>query len=319
MTFGKAFILVVVLLFAAASTGLVADGTISVPENGDGGIMPWWGWSLILFGFCIVLGIVAVIAGVGGGVLFVPIVSAIFPFHFDFVRGAGMLVAVCGALAGGQKLLRKGLASMRLGFPLALFGTAGSIFGARMGLILPDNVVQTLLGFAVIFIVILMLSAKKSEFPDVQKPDALSSALRISGVYYNDAIGKGVDWKIHRTLPGLLMFIFIGFMGGMFGLGAGWANVPALNLFLGAPLKVAIATSGFIITINGTAAAWVYLDSGAVLPLIAVPSVAGMMIGTSIGAQLLPRIQPKYVKWMVIGILLLTGLRFILKGFGIWE
>ncbi|TLU59032.1 MAG: sulfite exporter TauE/SafE family protein, partial [Chlorobium sp.] len=45
----------------------------------------WWIWVILLFVFCFFLGIVAVIAGVGGGVLFVPIVSSFFPFHIDFV------------------------------------------------------------------------------------------------------------------------------------------------------------------------------------------------------------------------------------------
>lgn len=55
-----------------------------------------------LLGFCFILGIIAVMAGVGGGVLFVPLVSGFFPFHLDFVRGAGLLVALAGALAAGR-------------------------------------------------------------------------------------------------------------------------------------------------------------------------------------------------------------------------
>jgi uncharacterized membrane protein YfcA len=47
------------------------------------------------------LGVVSVVAGVGGGVLFVPIVSGLFPFHLDFVRGTGLLIALAGALAAG--------------------------------------------------------------------------------------------------------------------------------------------------------------------------------------------------------------------------
>ena len=41
---------------------------------------------------------------------------------------------------------------------------------------------------------------------------------------------------MHRTPLGLALFAGIGFMAGMFGLGAGWANVPVLNLVMGAPL-----------------------------------------------------------------------------------
>ena len=51
---------------------------------------PWWYWPLALLFFCFILGVIAVMAGVGGGVLFVPLVSGFFPFHLDFVRGAGL-------------------------------------------------------------------------------------------------------------------------------------------------------------------------------------------------------------------------------------
>ena len=311
-----AFIVSVMLLFPFLA---VADSGGAVPGGQGGGLLssigafPWWGWALILFSFSIVLGIVAVITGVGGGVLFVPIVSALFPFHFDFVRGAGLLVALCGAISAGPKLLRKGLASMRLGLPMALFGSLGSVIGARVGLALPDRIVQTLLGFAIIAIVGIMIGAGKSEFSEVKRPDSLSRALGIYGIYYEESLSRDVEWAVHRTALGMVVFIFIGFMAGMFGIGAGWANVPALNLLLGAPLKISIATSGFILTTN--AAVWLYFANGAILPLIAVPSVAGMMIGTNIGARILPFMKPRLARWIVIGLLLVTGVRYILKGF----
>jgi uncharacterized protein len=39
---------------------------------------PWWAWPLLLFATAFLLGIVAVIGGIGGGVLFVPIVGGMF-------------------------------------------------------------------------------------------------------------------------------------------------------------------------------------------------------------------------------------------------
>src|SRR5580765_5747414 len=59
-------------------------------DPGSTATVAWWVWPLALFLVCFVLGVFAVPAGVGGGVLFVPIVSAFFPFHLDFVRGAGL-------------------------------------------------------------------------------------------------------------------------------------------------------------------------------------------------------------------------------------
>ena len=45
------------------------------------------------------------------------------------------------------------------------------------------------------------------------------------GIYWDRALGENVEWHIHRTPLGFATFAFIGFMAGMFGLGAGWANV----------------------------------------------------------------------------------------------
>ena len=56
----------------AATTGDVQ--TAQVVDN-----HPWWFWPVALLFFCFILGIIAVMAGVGGGVLFVPLVSASRP------------------------------------------------------------------------------------------------------------------------------------------------------------------------------------------------------------------------------------------------
>ncbi len=307
--------LLVFILLLCVALPLVAQEPIS-PDAPDGG-MQWWGWALLLFGFTLVLGVLAVVGGVGGGVLFVPIVSAIFPFNLDFVRGAGLMVALCGALSAAPRLLKGGLASLRLALPLALMGSIGSILGAMVGLALPTQVIQLLLGIAILLIVILMLSSKRSAFPEVTAQDRIAVALGIRGTYYEASLKKDISWTVHRMPVALVVFVAIGFFAGMFGLGAGWANVPALNLLLSAPLKVSVATSGLILAVNDTAAAWVYLNGGAVLALITVPSVAGMMIGTRVGARVLPKIKPDAVRWIVIGVLLLAGLRSLLAGLGV--
>ncbi|MDO8250401.1 MAG: sulfite exporter TauE/SafE family protein [Rhodoferax sp.] len=280
--------------------------------------LPWWFWPLALFVTCFFIGIVAVPAGIGGGTLFVPIIGGFFPFHLDFVRGAGLLVALASALAAGPMLLRGGLASLRLALPLALLASMSSIAGALLGLALPASAIQTALGLIVLGIVALMLVSKKSEFPLVAQPDRLSCALGIHGVFIDGASGRSIDWQVHRTPIGLLLFLGIGVMAGMFGIGAGWANVPALNLLMGAPLKVSAGTSGLVLSLVDSSAAWVYLNRGAVLPMIAVPSVVGMMLGARIGARLLHVLKGSVIRKMVITLLLFAGIRALLKGLGVW-
>ncbi|MBW1955182.1 MAG: sulfite exporter TauE/SafE family protein [Deltaproteobacteria bacterium] len=277
----------------------------------------WWVWALILFIVTLIMGVLAVLGGVGGGVLFVPIISGFFPFHLDFVRGTGLLVALAGALAAGPGLLKANLASLRLAIPVALIASTCAIMGAMIGLALPTNIVQICLGATIIGICILMLTAKKSEIPDVPEADRLSSALAIYGVYHEASSGKTIDWKIHRTVLGLGLFVIIGIMAGMFGLGAGWANVPVLNLVMGAPLKISVATSKFLLSITDTSAAWIYMNKGCVLPLMVVPSLVGIMLGSFIGVRLLKIAKPTFIRWMVIGILAFAGIKALTKGLGI--
>jgi uncharacterized membrane protein YfcA len=281
--------------------------------------VPWWVWPLSLFITTFMLGILAVLGGVGGGVLFVPIVGGFFPFNIDFVRGAGLLVALAGALAAGPGLLKRNLASIRLALPVALIASAAAIVGAMIGLALKPNIVNTLLGATILFIVVIMATARKSDFPIVQKPDHLAQSFGIMGIYREESLGKDIEWTVHKTPMGLSLFIIIGIMAGMFGLGAGWANVPVLNLMMGAPLKISVATSKFLLSITDTSAAWVYLNQGAVLPMIVVPSLVGIMLGSIVGVKILAKAKPKAIKWMVIGLLLFAGTRSLLKGLGIWK
>ncbi len=280
---------------------------------------PWWVWPASLFVVTFLLGIVAVLGGVGGGVLFVPIIGGFFPFHIDFVRGAGLLVALSGALAAGPGLLKKGMADLRLALPVALIASSCAIVGAMVGLALPAKVVNIALGATILGIVAIMLMAKKSEYPEVKQADALSSALRITGIYHEASTGHDIDWKIHRTPQALATFILIGVMAGMFGLGAGWANVPVLNLMMGAPLKVSVATSKFLLSITDTSAAWIYVNNGAVLPMMVVPSIIGIMLGSIVGVRILAKTKPAAVRYIVIIMLLFSGTRALLKGLEIWK
>jgi uncharacterized membrane protein YfcA len=281
-----------------------------------GAQLAWWVWPILLFVAAFLMGVVAVVGGIGGGVLFVPIVGGFFPFHVDFVRGASLLLALCGALAAAPSALRSGMASLRLAMPLALVGSVTAIAGAYIGLSLPERVVQGALGVIVLAIAALMWATRNATPERQAASDRWSEALGLRGTYHDAASGGEVEWHARRMPAGLVAFAGIGLIGGMFGLGAGWANVPALNLLMGVPLKLAVGTSGVAISIINSSAAWVYLTEGALLPILHVPSVLGVILGARVGARWLRKIQPATARTIVIGILLLAGARSLSKGLG---
>jgi uncharacterized membrane protein YfcA len=300
-----------VIGFLSLCTPALAAGL--APSTG----VEWWLWPVLLFSVCVVLGILAVPAGLGGGVLFVPIVGALFPFHLDFVRGAGLMVALASSLASSPKLLRLGFAHLGLALPISLVVAGSQIAGAYLGLMLAPNLVQLLLGASILTIVGLTALAGPQEFPSHSRTDALAAALHLNGIFRDPVRGVDRPWTAQRTATALLLFLLIGLMAGMFGLGAGWANVPILNLWMGVPLKISAGTSSLILSLTSSAA-WVYINEGAVLPLIVVPSMLGMILGARLGVRLLQVMPALFVRRLVMLVLALAGGRAVLVGIKPW-
>ena len=305
-----------VLWLCTVSALLIAANLLSSPPGADPG-RAWWLWPITLFVFCFGLGIVAVLAGIGGGALFVPLVGGLFPFHIDFVRGAAIFAGLAGALAAGPGLLKQNYSSVRLALPLALVSSCSAILGARIGLSLSASTIQIALGCAVILVAVVMLRRRGSEDPELEEQDFLSTMLGMTGSYWSEDLKCVRHWNAKRTPLALLLSAGIGLMVGMFGLGAGWANVPLLSVVMNIPLKVAVGTSGLMISMTNTSAAWVYLHRGCVIPLIAVPSMLGLMLGARLGAKKLKHLKSETIRRIVVVVLFISGIRMLLRGFGI--
>jgi hypothetical protein len=282
----------------------------------------WWFWPVILFLFTLVIGIIAPISGVGGGVLFVPLTTAFFPFSVDFIRGTGLIMALTSSLSSAPQLTKRGLANLKILAPVVVVSMVTSVIGGVVGLWITNTFptgkyyVTIALGIILFLIFIVMGKSKRVEFPEVKKVDSLSQRLDISGAWFEPSLERVVEYRTTNLVIGLPAFAAVGFIAGMFGLGAGWANVPVLNLIMGAPIKVATSTSMLIITVNDAAAAWVYLANGAILPVIVVPSVLGITIGARIGARIAVKARPKFVRYLVMGIMLMAAILDIIKGLG---
>lgn len=277
-------------------------------------------WIGILFVFTFVIGLIAPIGGVGGGVLFVPLATAIFPFSVDFIRGAGLIMALTSALSSAPHLIKKGLADVKILSPIVIVSVITSIIGSVVGLWITNvfplgEAYFTLsLGVILLFIFILMVISKRVEYPVVGRIDAFSKKLGLKGEWYEPSLNTTIEYEATNLPLGMITFSAVGFIAGMFGLGAGWANVPVLNLIMGVPIKVSVATSMAIIAVNDAAASWVYIAKGAMLPLICIPSVLGITIGARIGAKLAEKAKPLFIKYLVLGIMIFAAVLDILKG-----
>lgn len=270
----------------------------------------------------IFIGIVAVLGGVGGAVVFTPLMMGFTPINSFVIRATGLLVAMAGSLIAARPFLNRGLANIRLllvaGVPYAVFAVIGALLAGYLEETAGDTgdaIIRLALGVLMLGISGLILFAgKRVEYPEVTKVDGITERLALATSYYEESLRKVVSYKIARAPVGIVLFCFVGFISGLFGLGAGWAMVPTLNLVMLAPLKVAAASSKVLIGIGDTAAVWPYMMDGAIFALFAVPCVLGMVIGTVIGAKIMLRVKVGFVRWLVILLMCGAGVKSVLDG-----
>ena len=309
-----AVLLTIATLYAAETgeVGQVTEETV--------GISPLM-FFLIFLVVTTLMGIFAVLAGVGGGVIFTPIMMGFTPIDSYIIRATGLFVAMAGALIAARPFLRRGITNVRLLFmsavPYGVCAVIGALLAgyvhATMG-IKGEAFVRGTLGLIVIAIGLLFVFAGgRAEWPEVKEVDGFTEKMALSMAYWEDSLNRVVEYKVTRAWLGLLLFCGVGLISGMFGLGAGWAMVPVFNLVMLAPLKVAATCSKVLISIGDTAAVWPYIAGGGMFPLFAVPCMIGLIVGTYIGAKIMLKIKAGFVRWLIIVIMFGSGIRLLMK------
>jgi len=313
-------IMVVVLVLSYIAMGLITTG-IETPAGGISAATI----TLMLLGFFILsfaIALVAVMAGIGGGLIFTPIMLAFTPVDTLIVRATGLIVAMFSGLISTGPFMRRGLANLKICLLCTSVLSIGAFVGAQGAILLADSmgkagdaIVRTTLGIIIFLLVLYFLrGGENTEWPEITKVDRFTRWLHLSQPYYEQSLGKVVDYKVTRAGWTLVSMLGVGLISGFFGLGGGWAAVPALNVIMGVPLKVAAACSGVLLGVGSCTGVWPYLLTGAIIPLFAAPWLVGQVLGGLAGSMLLIRVKAAFVRFILIGLLFFSAYSLITKG-----
>ena len=269
-----------------------------------------------------IIAVVSVIAGVGGGVIFTPLMLAFTSIDTLIIRSTGLIVAMFSGLVSTGPFMRQGLADIKLVFFGALPIIVGGMAGAFSAILLSkylgfygDAIVRLSLGIIMIFIASMFLfGGANNEYPTPKTKDAFAQKLRLRNTYWEKSLNKPIRYNVSHVRLGAFLFFIVGFTGGFFGLGGGWAVVPVLNLVMTVPLKISAASSGVLLALGNAAAIWPFINVGALIGVIAAPWMLGQVIGGIIGAHILSNISAKFVRTLLIGLLFFTSIKLIIRG-----
>jgi uncharacterized membrane protein YfcA len=270
---------------------------------------------LVILLVSILAGFVGALFGLGGGVLIIPFLTLVEGVPVPLAVGASIVSVVATSSASAATYVQDHLTNLRLGMFLEIGTVAGAITGAFVAAFLPPSALFILFGLILLYATIIMIRARGIDFPANVRPDRTSRVLALGSQYEDHSLNRVVKYEVTRTPLTVFVGYFAGIVSGLLGVGGGIINVPTMNLLSKVPVKVASATSNFMIGVTAAASASVYLLRGDVHPLLAAPLIIGVAGGALLGTRVLKVTPPTRVKVAFAILLAVISLLMILKGF----
>jgi hypothetical protein len=137
--------------------------------------------------------------------------------------------------------------------------------------------------------------------------------LKLAASFPNE---KGIltEYKVEKVLLGLWLMFFAGILSALLGIGSGIFKVLAMDGAMKLPMKVSSATSNFMIGVTASASAGAYFLRGDIRPEIACPVSVGIIIGSWIGARMMPKMPAATIRKIFVGVILIVSVQMIVKG-----
>jgi len=282
---------------------------------------------LLAFALLLVLtgvfaGLLGALTGLGGAVVAIPVLVVAFGVPFPEAAGAGLLTILATSSTTGAAYVRDHLSDLRIGMFLEIATVPGALVGATATVFLVHAQLADALLIALGCVLLALVPGtiargRQPPYTVAAEPDDLSRSFGLSGAYYDEVRRERLPYNAARTRPALGVMFVAGLVSGMFGIGGGVFKVLSLEHYLRLPMKVATATSNFMIGVTGAAGASVLLIAGYVNPVIGAPLALGTAAGAVGGSQILPRLRNRTVRWIFVPVLAVLGVEVILRGLGI--
>ncbi|WP_462417001.1 sulfite exporter TauE/SafE family protein [Kytococcus sp. Marseille-QA3725] len=263
---------------------------------------------LVALGVGVLVGLLMGSLGGGGAIIAIPaLIYLVGQSPYEASTSSLVIVALTG-LVGVIQHHRGGRVAWGVGLAFGLLGIAGSAAGAYASAVVPERVLMTSFGLLLLVVAVLMwrrarAGGRRAGADDADAPPLLT--LRPFSV------------NASRVVPVLLAATAVGFLTGFFGVGGGFAVVPALTLVLGLPMRRAVGTSLLVIIISSLSALVVRATSGLELdwPLaltFAGAAMAASLVGGRIGQAVSPhRLQAAFAV-LLVAVALVTLLETVL-------
>ncbi|WP_324651776.1 sulfite exporter TauE/SafE family protein [Georgenia sp. H159] len=236
----------------------------------------------------VVVGIALGALGGGGSILAVPALVYLLGLGARAATTGSLVIVGITTLIGMLPHLRAGRVRLGQGVVFGLLGVGGAFVGSLLSTTVPQKVL--LVSFAGLMLVVAVVMTRRRR-----------ASARAQSAGQGEVEGRSTpmlslrpfrcDCRAVAVL--LLTATAVGLLTGFFGVGGGFAVVPALVLALRLPMPVAVGTSLVVITVNSASSLVSRLGQDVTLDWALIGAfTAASVVGGLVGARITARVSP---------------------------
>jgi uncharacterized membrane protein YfcA len=237
------------------------------------------------------VGVLVGLLGIGGGVVLVPAMVYLLGYDQHLAQGTSLFILLPPiGLGAFRQYWKSGEVDLRAGIYCAVGFLLGGYVGGRIAVPMPAAQLRAIFGFFLILSAILLWRKTQALSPSAQTPAtaAPGNTLRDLGIAGTAAL--------------------CGVAAGMVGIGGGVLLVPLLGLLFGFSQHRAQGTSLVaLIPPTGLLAFLAYARNGYVSWEAGLLLIPGVFLGGILGSQLAKRLNPRCMRRVFAGLMLLLG------------
>ena len=226
------------------------------------------------------------LAGLGGGVVMIPMMTAFVGLSQRVAHGTSLVAIVFTGAVGSLTYFYHG----SVDWAAALILAASAILFARAGALYANSMQERNLkrGFGILMICVSLLLLAKGILPEAGTTSYWSKAIVL-----------------------LLTGVGTGFVSGMMGVGGGTVMIPPMVILAGMPQHLAQGTSLLAMVPIGMIGAFTHYRLGSVRVYLALGLAAGGMVGSFLGASVAVMLPDFYLKAIFATVGIWMGVKYV--------
>jgi uncharacterized membrane protein YfcA len=252
--------------------------------------------ALIIFVAGVIAGAMGSLLGLAGGVFLVPFLNLGLNFSFPVAAAISLTTVIATSSSVSAVRSREHVINLRLGMLLEVVTAGGSLLGGITAQLIDPAHLQKLFGLTMAAIAATMMTRLNRR--NVILDSSVDTGM-LGGRYVEQESGGVVCYRVKRLPLAMFASFVAGNVSSLLGIGGGVIKVPVLNAWCGVPLRVAAATSAFMIGVTATPGAIIYYGRGQLIPGLAAAAVLGVQLGSWRALRLAPKVPAKWLKLLM--------------------